>query len=266
MTYYELESVSIVGDVESEYKIDNTANITLNAVINPTNAHVEDTLVWLLSSNMLTINIGTGMTLNYDIPNSVGEYKIRCAFKNASGYYCYSTNSYEFSVKNYRIEEIEIKPNIADVDDGKMVTITLPSDLLGSDVVAGAKWYLNGKSVAGGFQFKMQISTAGEYTIRLYVNGHFVDVCSFTVEGKNETPEPPQDDDNNEQVPPQDDDNNEQAPPQDNENIDDSENVNSREVALTIAVIVLSVVLGTVAIAFVTLLLVKRSRKDEIKR
>ena len=173
VTYYELESVSIVGDVEREYKVDNTANITLNAVLNPTNAHVEDTLVWLLTTGENTTEIGEGFILGYNIPNVVGEYEIYCAFKNAEGYHTYSTNSFEFAVTYYELESMSIVGDVEreyKVDNTANITLNAVLNPTNAHVEDTLVWLLttgkNTTEIGTGMTVEFSIpNEVGEYTI-----------------------------------------------------------------------------------------------------
>ena len=252
---YALENVSIFGAVESEYKVDTTENVTLTAVLNPTNAHVEDTLVWLLKAGNTTTEIGEGLTLNYDIPNAVGEYEIKCAFKNADGYHTYSTNAIAFAVEHYEVEDVEISVQVESVEGGKVANCSLPKDLLNPEDVASAKWYVNGTLVAQGSEFTLSVSTAGNYVVVVEVDGRQIEVCNFTIEAP--APTPPVGGGNTNDTPNGND--QQETPSQGDENGMDVDTGDSNEGALIAVIAVLSVV-SVASITTAVCLVVKKKR------
>ena len=81
----------------------------MSATINPTLAVTVDTLTWWYEVGGKEAIIGTGATVNFAIPNVVGEYTIYCALVNAKGEETLvSTDTITFAVTNYAPESISI--------------------------------------------------------------------------------------------------------------------------------------------------------------
>lgn len=124
--------VNIAGDIEKEYNSDNTTAVTLTATISNEYAQTNDTLYWWYESNGKTYEIGTGMSVQFAIPKTAGEYVISCAFKDADNvYYAYCTNPIEFSVIEVIPEnENIIKDNGNGLDPATIGIIVAPSIVL----------------------------------------------------------------------------------------------------------------------------------------
>ena len=124
--------VNIAGDIENEYLSDNNTTVTLTATISNEYAQTNDTLYWWYESNGKTYEIGTGMSVQFSIPKTAGDYVISCAFKDSDNvYYAYCTNPIEFSVIEVIPEnENIIKDNGKGLDTATIGIIVAPSIVL----------------------------------------------------------------------------------------------------------------------------------------
>ncbi|MBO7151208.1 MAG: S8 family serine peptidase [Clostridia bacterium] len=186
----EPESIEIGANIESEYKIDTSAVVELNATIYPANAYTEDTIVWWYELGGEEYTIGTGMTVEFAIPNEVGEYTIYCALQDSEGNVGVNcTNNLVFAVAYYTVHEIEIEENI---ELKNVVSFSIPTHLLSPDVVETIEWYLNDTLVSKEAQYACAYIFEGEYVITLKIGGQIFEMASFNVEG-NESNTPPAD-------------------------------------------------------------------------
>ena len=197
VTNYAPESISVSADVESEYKVDTNAVVALSATINPTLAVTEDTLTWWYELGGIATTIGTGATVEFAIPNLVGEYTIYCALVNAGGEKTLvSVDTISFAVTNYAPESIAISADVESeykVDTDAVVALSAiinPTLAVTEDTLTW--WYELGgiaTTIGAGANVNFEIpNVAGEYTIHcalLNADGEktlvSVDTISFAV-------------------------------------------------------------------------------------
>ena len=192
--YFAPTGVDILGDVRSEYMVDNTGVVLLSATISNEYAQTDDTLYWWYEIGGNSYDIGTGMTVQFSIPKEAGEYAIKCAFKNDEGdYYAYNTNTIQFVVKYYAPEDCQVvKPTEEEFELGDSVTFTLPADKLDPEIVEEIKWYVNDILMAEGAEYNFQFVVNGKYDVTVVVDGQTRNVASYTIgELENENPNPP---------------------------------------------------------------------------
>ena len=174
VTNYVPESISVSANVESEYKVDTDAVVTLSATINPTLAVTDDTLTWWYELGGVATTIGTGATVEFSIPNEVGEYTIYCALVNADGEKTLvSADTISFVVSNYAPESISVSADVESeykVDTTEVVTLSAtinPTLAVTEDTLTW--WYeLGGVATTIGTGATVEFSipnVAGEYTI-----------------------------------------------------------------------------------------------------
>ena len=205
VTYYAPTSVRIDCNVEDEYKIDTTASVIMRASLTPSNAQTNDTLCWWYVLDETPYDIGTGMSIEFDIPNVAGQYKVYCAFVDGNGlFYSECTNPVEFAVTYYTIEEVEfIAPEEIEIGDVPSFKV---SNILAPEIADGIEWYVNDRLASTGAGFSIVILEAGTYKVTAKVDGQLYEIGTYTIEGEEEPPV--QEDEDPEVLPPADNDNN----------------------------------------------------------
>ncbi|MBR5174116.1 MAG: S8 family serine peptidase, partial [Clostridia bacterium] len=198
------ESIEISANIDSEYKIDTSAVVELTATIYPTNAYTDDTIVWWYELGGEEYSIGTGMTVEFAIPNKAGEYTIHCALQDSEGNVSVNcTNNLVFAVAYYTVHEIEIEENN---ELKNVVSFSIPTHLLSPDVVETIEWYLNDTLVSKEAQYACAYIFEGEYVITLKIDGQIFEMASFKVESSEPNTPPTDGGDNDDPVvPPADD-------------------------------------------------------------
>jgi hypothetical protein len=215
VTYYAVESISINGNFESEYKIDNTESVELSVSVNPTNAYIDGTFVWTMECNGEVVYTINGQSVNIDIPNTVGTYKVYCNYGNIQ-----STNPIEFAVEYY--DHADVKWNvqattpsstIEKLTVGDVVNITIQGiQLYDPAIVNEIEWRVNNVNVAKGAEFSWPIYASGQYKIYAKVAGTEYLIAEFVVVAETQsTPIAPDPDPNPEPEPPVIDDNGDNA-------------------------------------------------------
>ena len=189
VTYYDVESISINGNIADEYKIDNTANITLTAVVNPNNAHIDGAFVWTVERNGQVVDTINGQNIALDIPSEVGTYKVYCTYGSIQ-----STNSIEFAVTYYDVEEYDIVIGCDPTETtiGEKVAFAVDGlDNVDPQVTESIEWYVNDILVATGTEYSFIIGE-GEYNVRVVVNGESKEVATYNIstQGSLVDPEP----------------------------------------------------------------------------
>ena len=189
VTYYDVESISINGNIADEYKIDNTANITLTAVVNPNNAHIDGAFVWTVERNGQVVDTINGQNIALDIPSEVGTYKVYCTYGSIQ-----STNYIEFAVTYYDVEEYDIVIGCDPTETtiGEKVAFAVDGlDNVDPQVTESIEWYVNDILVATGTEYSFIIGE-GEYNVRVVVNGESKEVATYNIstQGSLVDPEP----------------------------------------------------------------------------
>ncbi len=120
--YAKVDALSVVASVESEYKVETNAVVTLSATIGADEYTADTPYWWGVIDGKYTFEIGSGWTVEFAIPNAIGEYTIYCALVNASGVKTLvSTDTISFAVTNYVPESIAV--SVVD-HNGVSVTFT----------------------------------------------------------------------------------------------------------------------------------------------
>ena len=189
VTYYDVESISISGNVADEYKVDNTASVELSAVVNPNNAHIDGAFVWTVERNGQVVDTINGQTITLDIPNEVGSYKVYCTYGSIQ-----SANSIEFAVTYYDVEEYDIVIGCDPTETtiGEKVAFAVDGlDNVDPQVTESIEWYVNDILVATGTEYSFIIGE-GEYNVRVVVNGESKEVATYNIstQGSLVDPEP----------------------------------------------------------------------------
>ena len=175
------EGVEISAESKAEYKLGQNEKITLKGNPTPTNSRTDDELVWWYEIGGERVEIGKGWTIDFDVPNAVGMYQVKCAIVNKDGVeYAVCHKPLTFSVIYLAPSDTEIKYVEEDVENkvfkaGETYQFTLPTENLNPNLSYSVVWYVNGVEAGEGKTFDFTPEKGGEYFITVSVNGEMLE-------------------------------------------------------------------------------------------
>jgi hypothetical protein len=193
----EPEAVDIVADGRSEFKLGKGDKISLAGKLAPTNSRTTDNLYWWYEIGGEEHPIGYGWTIDFDVPDKVGMYQVKCAIVNSNNErYCYFLNPYEFSVVYCTPNDVEVQLVPDTSTDNFMVgskyTFSLPTEDMNPSVTYEVVWYVNGIEAGRGVEFEFEPQEEDDYAITISVNGEQLSsIYNVKVLGHEDTPYKP---------------------------------------------------------------------------
>ncbi len=186
--------VEITSTVSPEYKLGQSAKISLTAKTTPTNSATTDNLYWWYEKDGVSTPIGYGWTVDFDVPSQVGMYLLKCAIVDEDNVqYITAQKPLSFSVVYAPITDLkltfngEVSSDVSDLDryvmTGDTHTFTLPLNNLSPALTYDVVWYVNGEVRHHGDTFDFIPTDGGTYDVVVKVNGVEVDSLTVSVIG-----------------------------------------------------------------------------------
>lgn len=179
--YVDMEGVAVSSESSSSQILGELTDITCTVKFLPTNSRTDDTVYWWYQSGGRNVELGTGNSITFTPPSTVGTYAVYCKLVDgtgADGFICDGENSFVFTVKykvlnatNSYISTVSGTNENNQVAEGEGVTLKIDGINSVDPTKRNVVWYVNGEAVSTDVDFYFAPFESGNYEIYATVNG-----------------------------------------------------------------------------------------------